>query len=93
MSAPLDMEQLTAVIDEMRKEQAEFRAELKKNSELTGKINSMTEEMVDLFAAAKGAFKVLGWIGVAIKWTAGLAAAIAGIYAFFYTIMHGFPPK
>lgn len=93
MTAPMDMDQISAALEDLRKENAEIRAELKKNSEVTGNINAKTEEMLDLFAAAKGAFKVLGWIGVGIKWTAGLAAAIAAIYAFSYTVLHGFPPK
>lgn len=83
-------EALVAAIDAMQNEQREFRAELRKNSELTAKINEMTEEMVDLFAAAKGAFKVLGWIGTGVKWIGGVAAALGALWVIF---KGGFPPK
>ena len=86
MSGPLSIEQLTVVIDELRKEQAEMRSELKKNSELTS-------EIAELFATAKGAFKFFGWIGSAVKWVGGIAVAAGAIYAFVYSIIHGFPPK
>jgi hypothetical protein len=75
---------------ESRREQAEFRVELKKNSELTAKNNTMTEEMFDLFAAAKGTFKFFGWIGKAITWTGGVAAALGALWLIF---KGGFPPK
>ncbi len=82
---------LVLVVEEMKADQAEFRAELKKNSELTAKINTMTEEMVDLFAAAKGAFRVLGWFGTCVKWLGGIAGAGAALWAL---LSHSpIPPK
>ncbi|MCR5864642.1 hypothetical protein [Aquincola sp. J276] len=40
----------------------------------------LTAEIRELIAAAKLGFRVLGWIGVGAKWTAGLAAAISGVW-------------
>lgn len=97
MNAPLprvirqdEHDRLLQIIDELRAESAETRAELKKNSETTAKIEKMTEEMVDLFAAAKGAFKVLGWIGSGVKWTAGIAAALGALWLL---VRGGLPPS
>lgn len=74
-----------------REEQQEFRKDLKANTAMTAKINTMTEEMVDLFSAAKGAFKVLGWIGTMVKWVSGVAVAAGALW---FVITHfGAPPK
>lgn len=93
----LDRVEMAAAIEdirreqaEIRREQAELREELRKTSELTEKINEMTEEMVDLFAAAKGAFKMLGYIGTGIKWVGGVVAAVVALWV---AIKTGFPPK
>lgn len=81
---------LVLAVEAIQVEQTAIREDLKKNSEMTVKINTMTEEMVDLFAAAKGAFKVLGWIGTAVKWIGGVAVAVAGVWAL---VKGGIPPK
>ncbi len=74
-------EEQHAVRDELKL----IRAELLANSELTAKNTKSTAEMLELFDAAKGAFKVLGWIGTGIKWSAGFAAACVAIWA----LLHG----
>lgn len=80
---------LMASIDEIRTENAALREELKKNSEATAKISEMVGEMVELFSAAKGFFKMLGWIGAGVKWIAVLVAASAALWAL---ITHGGVP-
>jgi hypothetical protein len=82
---------LEAAIAEVRKEQESIRAELKINTETTAKIKDLTEEMVDLFTAAKGAFKVLGWFGTLVKWIGGIAIACAGLWGLWTN--SGMPPK
>ena len=91
---------LAASIEEIRKEQERFRSELAENSKelaenskLTKSVDEKTTEIVELFGKAKGAFAVLGWIGTAVKWIGGIAMAAGAIYAFVYTMMHGFPPS
>lgn len=81
---------LEAAIEEIRREQADIRAELKSNTEVTAEIKEMTAEMVDLFTAAKGFFKMAGWIGTGIKWVSGVAAALAALWLVF---KGGFPPR
>lgn len=46
---------------------------------------TMTSELLDIFKAVKGGFKVLGWLGAAAKWVAGIAGAIAGVYAAWHS--------
>lgn len=85
---------LVASIDALKADQAEIRAELKANSEMTATNVASTKEMVEIFGLAKGGFKVLGWIGTAVKWVGGLATACIGIYALVQAILHGgMPPK
>lgn len=65
----------TFVANELRKgagRMAKIEANLKQNTELTS-------ELLSIFAACKGGFKVLGWIGTCVKWIAGLAAAVGVI--------------
>jgi len=82
------------ISNEIRQEQAELRAELKKNTEVTSEIKTQTGELIVFFEAAKGGFKVLGWLGTAIKFLGGIAAACVGIYALVQAILHGgMPPK
>lgn len=75
---------------EIRAEQAALRAELKKNTEATTEVRELTQEMVTLFDTAKGFFKMAGWIGNALKWVAGVAAALVGLWVIF---KGGFPPR
>lgn len=82
-------DRLLGIIDEMRAESAVLRDELKKNSEATAKISEMVHEMVELFSAAKGFFKMLGWIGSGVKWIALVVAACAALWAL---LMHGGVP-
>lgn len=97
MTASIERAALARAIEDIRKDQADMRAEqadmradLKKNTEVTSNISAMTKEMVDLFAAAKGTFKVMGWIGKGITWCAGIAAALGAMWLVF---KGGFPPR
>lgn len=40
----------------------------------------LTQELVDILKAAKGFFRVLGWISTGVKWTAGLATGGIALY-------------
>lgn len=48
-----------------------------------------TVEARDILVAAKGAFKVLGWLGVIAKWVGGIASACVAIYLALYVATHG----
>lgn len=81
---------LVVSVDELKADQQELHAELSENSEMTRQLQAATAEMVEMFNAAKGAFKVLGWIGTGVKWAGGIAAGAAALWA----LLHGpWPPK
>ena len=40
-----------------------------------------TDEVYEIIIAAKGFFKVLGWIGKGVKWLTIIGGAITGVYA------------
>ena len=50
---------------------------------------AMTAEVRDLLSAFKGGFKVLGWLGLALKWVGAIAAAGIAIYTAAYMATHG----
>ena len=53
---------------------------VKENTRITAAIATDTSELLDLFRAAKGGFKVVGWAGSFVKWTAAIGAAVVAIY-------------
>lgn len=71
----------------MERNQVEIRDELRLNTEITGDIRS-------LMHAARLGFKVLGGLGVLVKWLLSAGAAAAAIWTAFYVATHGgTPPK
>ena len=60
-------------------------------SELTNN-SKVTVEVRDILSAAKGAFKVFGWLGGAVKWTAAVGGSLTALYVAAYTATHGRPP-
>ncbi len=71
---------LAARDDEIRA----IRETVQKNAETA-------QEVLDLFTALKGGFRVLGWLGTAAKGIAGLAAAAAALWAAYSQFKHGGP--
>jgi hypothetical protein len=69
-----------------RRQQGERMTQIE---ELLAENTQMTAQMLDVVKAVKGGIRVLGWIGVAAKWLAGLAAAVAAIYTLIYMATHG----
>jgi hypothetical protein len=64
----------------------------KRMTHIESSITANTEatlEARDILVAAKGAFKVLGWLGVVFKWVGGISTAAVAIYVAFYVLTHG----
>lgn len=59
---------------------ATVEAAVKENTRITAAIATDTSELLELFRAAKGGFKVVGWMGGALKWAAAIGAAVVGLY-------------
>lgn len=58
---------------------------LKSNTKLTQAVGDDTRELLDLFRAAKGGFKVMGWLGEGLKWLGIVAAALTSIWVAFHS--------
>lgn len=71
------VDQLNSDIGELRDRVGRLEQGLAENTAATKRIESDTTEMVEMFRLSKSGFKVLGHIGSAIKWAAGIAAAVA----------------
>lgn len=54
---------------------------LASNTKLTQSVGDDTRELLELFIAAKGGFKVMGWLGEGLKWLGIVATALAAIWA------------
>ncbi len=63
--------------------------------ELRGSVNSLIEpvkDLVDGFSAVKGGLKVLGWVGVAVKWLGIIATGALALWALIATLDGKTPP-
>ena len=72
----------TARIKRIEDVQNKMRDELAVNT-------AATAEILDVLAAARMGFKVLGGLGVAAKWVGILAGAALSIYTAIYAMTHG----
>jgi len=45
-------------------------------------LSSDITELLSIFRAGKGAVRVFGWFGVAVRWVVGVGIAVAAIIAF-----------
>lgn len=86
-----ELEALMETVDKTQKEVEQLSASVTELKESVDTLTKSTADMVEMFEAGRGAFKVLGWIGTGIKWAASLAAGGVALWAI---ITHGnIPPK
>ena len=75
-------------------ERLEAGAQRMAEMEVLLKANTDTiNEMRDTLVAAKGAFKVLGWLGVIFKWVGGIASGVTAVYVLLHLGGGGNLPK
>lgn len=79
----VDREEVTSGFAELRDRVQRLEQGLAENTASTKRIESDTTEIVEIFRLSKSGFKVLGHIGSAIKWAAGIAAAVATAWLAF----------
>ena len=77
---PDQPEQTAADFHALNERVATVEKAVKENTRITASIATDTGELLELFRAAKGGFKVVGWLGFVLKWVAGLGAALVGLY-------------
>ena len=75
------VEALADRLDLGDKRMTRIEDDLAKNTELTRQLAENTAEIVAFFAAVKGAFKVLDWIGRLAKPVGAIATMVAGVAA------------
>lgn len=69
-------------------------AEIKRNIAATNVNTALAQEILELFSAVKGGFRVLGWLGTGAKWLGGIAGAGVALWVAWHTLTHGgVPPK
>lgn len=67
----------------------QLRVEMGANTRVTVSLKEDISEVHEILTAAKGAFKVLGWLGVVAKWVGIIAATASAIFVLWYQITHG----
>ena len=73
-------------LDAGKERMDDLEAAIKENTVITAGIKADTAEIIDFFASAKGAFKVLEWIGSVAKpisYIAMLVSAVGGVFMLF----------
>jgi hypothetical protein len=58
------------------------------NTAATLEGNRDAREMLGIFQAVKGGFRVLGWLATAVRWAGYIAAGAAAIYG-AWQLLHG----
>jgi hypothetical protein len=70
----------------------QLQADLKTNTDTTASIKSDTSEIIDFFASAKGAFRVLNWIGNLAKPIGAIVALGVAGWSAWTAFKSGGPP-
>lgn len=89
----MQVAELTVMLHEARRRVPEMDARLRDiETELAAntKVTTEVREVLDTF---KGGMRMLGWMGIAAKWIAGIAAAIGAVIAIWETLRSGGPPR
>ncbi len=88
-------ERLAAGDERMQK----IEQSLKEAAQVTGKIEDdlhrntqATTEVLDILAAAKGAFRFFGAVGSVARWTGGIAAALLAVWGLVIAALGGNTP-
>lgn len=65
----------SARMDSMDEQIQANTTEIKANTAITLRVEKNTGEVLEVFSAVKGGFRVLEWIGKGAKWLAAISAA------------------
>lgn len=73
-------ESIAEVRSTMMETHARFEAKLDANSRATDAAATATAEILEIISTAKGFFKGMNYLGLAVKWVTGVSAAVLGLY-------------
>jgi hypothetical protein len=71
------MARIEAALEQNTQQTIQNATQITQNTAAIQAVHDRTNEMVELFTAMKGGFKVLGWLGQLVKWAAPVVGAIA----------------
>lgn len=80
------MYQFSGELKATRDEVKAISDKLDSNTVATLEGNRDAREILEIFQAVRGGLKVLGWLGTAFKWLAGIAAAAGGLWTLWNQI-------
>jgi hypothetical protein len=83
------MQRIEASIEDLKAAHTRFETKLDANSAATETAASATEEILDILTLGKSFFRLAEIFGKVIKWVAGIATAIIGLWL---TFKYGKPP-
>lgn len=90
-SSPSEPIMLDATMQRIHLIEARLDQGAERMDRMQGKLDKTAEdvsEVLEILQSARGFFKVAGGIGLVVKWLAGMAAALAALWAFWHN-----PPK
>ena len=83
------MQRIEASISELKTAHVRIEAKLDANSQATETAATATEEILDILTLGKSFFRLAEIFGKVIKWVAGIATALLGLWL---TFKYGKPP-
>lgn len=76
-------DQINSGLGELRDRVGNLERGLASNTAMTAAVKTDVTELLDILNTAKGGLKVLGGFGSVLKWSLGIAAAAATLWATF----------
>jgi hypothetical protein len=73
--------------------QDDIAKQLAFNTEITAAVNQNTADIIEVWRACRGGLRVLGWMGIALKWLTIVAACCTAVAGAYYAITHLGAPK
>ncbi|WP_457321643.1 hypothetical protein [Roseateles sp. P5_E11] len=87
MSDPIDpIDSINGRLEGIENRVSTIEKAVSENTRATLEGNRDAREILELFQAVRGGFKVLGWLGTAAKWVAGVAAAVSALWVLFHQV-------
>lgn len=87
-----DIKQLTDEVSAIKARLTAMEQAQRENTAATLEGARDAREMLEIFQAVKGGFKVLGWLAAVVKWAGIIGGGVAAIYAAWHAVSGGAKP-